>query len=55
MGDRRPAGEKEFNPLDDALDLIGRVMEGQGGDAPQQQMHSLPSMRRDCRGWGRTS
>jgi hypothetical protein len=46
MGDRRPAGEKEFNPLDDALDLIGRVMEGQGVDAPQQKMHPLPSGQR---------
>jgi hypothetical protein len=46
MGDRRPAGEKEFNPLDDALDLIGRVMEGQGVDAPQHKMHPLPSGQR---------
>ena len=46
MGDRRPAGEKEFNPLDDALDLIGRVMEGQGTDAPQQKTHPLQSVQR---------
>jgi hypothetical protein len=45
MGDRRPAGEKEFNPLDDALDLIGRVIGGQEVDAPQQQMHPLPSVQ----------
>jgi len=30
MADRRPAGEREFNPLDDALDLIGRVMGDKG-------------------------
>jgi hypothetical protein len=46
MGDRRPTGEKEFNPLDDALDLIGRVMEGQGADAPQQKTHPLQSVQR---------
>lgn len=30
MGDRRPAGEREFSPLEDARDLIGRVLEGPG-------------------------
>ena len=46
MGDRRPTGEKEFSPLDDARDLIGRVMEGQGTDALQQKAHALQSVQR---------
>ena len=29
MGERRPDGEKEYNPLDDSLDLIGKVMMNQ--------------------------
>jgi hypothetical protein len=28
MGDRRPAGETEYSPLDDSTDLIGRVLAG---------------------------
>jgi hypothetical protein len=46
MADRRPAGEREFNPLDDALDLIGRVMEGHGTAAPQQATPPSPSVQR---------
>lgn len=30
MADRRPAGEREYNPLDDSEDLISRVMSGKG-------------------------
>jgi hypothetical protein len=26
MGERRPTGEKEYSPLDDSMDLIGRVL-----------------------------
>ena len=46
MADRRPAGEREFNPLDDALDLIGRVMEGHGSAPPQQATPPAPSAQR---------
>jgi hypothetical protein len=46
MADRRPAGEREFNPLDDAIDLIGRVMGGQGTVASQQEPHPLGSAQR---------
>jgi len=28
MGDKRPKGEKEYNPLDDAVGLIGSVLSG---------------------------
>ena len=47
MADRRPAGEREFNPLDDALDLIGRVMEGHGSAPPQQATPPSPSAQRE--------
>lgn len=30
MADRRPAGEREYNPLDDSQDLISRVLTGKG-------------------------
>jgi len=48
MADRRPAGEREFNPLDDALDLIGRVMGGQGAAAPPQETRPLESAQRSA-------
>ena len=48
MADRRPAGEREFNPLDDALDLIGRVVGGQGSAAPQQETHPLGAAQRSA-------
>lgn len=36
MGDRRPTGEKEFNPLDDSTGLIGQVLKRQHNEkAPQ--------------------
>jgi len=48
MADRRPAGEREFNPLDDALDLIGRVVGGQGAATPQQEPHPSESAQRSA-------
>jgi hypothetical protein len=48
MADRRPAGEREFNPLDDALDLIGRVVGGQGAAAPPQETHPLGAAQRSA-------
>lgn len=37
MADRRPRGEKEYNPLDDSLDLISRVVSGQGNQTAEQK------------------
>lgn len=45
MADRRPTGEREFNPLDDALDLIGRVMEGQGAPPLPPKTPSLEAIQ----------
>lgn len=37
MADRRPVGEKEFNPLDDTLDLIGQVVSGKVAMKPKEE------------------
>jgi hypothetical protein len=34
MGEKRPRGEKEYNPLDDTRALIGHVLKGGGDEAP---------------------
>lgn len=39
MGDKRPTGEKEFNPLDDATDLIGQVLKRQPNERNPQVPH----------------
>jgi hypothetical protein len=36
MADRRPAGEREYNPLDDSRDLISRVVTSKGAAAYDQ-------------------
>ena len=37
MGERRPTGEKEFNPLDDSINLISSVLGGEGTQAKAVQ------------------
>ena len=37
MADRRPAGEREYNPLDDSRDLISRVVTGKGAAPAEPQ------------------
>ena len=37
MADRRPSGEREYNPLDDSQDLISRVMSGKGSQVHEQR------------------
>jgi hypothetical protein len=37
MADRRPAGEREYNPLDDSQDLISRVMTGKGAQIHEER------------------
>jgi hypothetical protein len=37
MADRRPAGEREYNPLDESQDLISRVLSGKGTHALEQK------------------
>jgi hypothetical protein len=37
MADRRPAGEREYNPLEDSMDLISRVVSGKGAAPLERQ------------------
>jgi len=37
MADRRPSGEREYNPLDDSRDLISRVISGKGSQVHEQR------------------
>ena len=41
MADRRPVGEKEFNPLDESMGLISQVISGQGARAQSALPESL--------------
>jgi len=38
MADRRPAGEREYNPLDDSRDLISRVVTSKGAAVYDQSI-----------------
>lgn len=44
MADRRPAGEKQYSPLDDSFDLISKVVSGRGDRIADQtgQKPGLP-------------